>query len=259
MQSSRPAGRGAGDDVAVAVDDGSTSPAPHDHALAHKTYQRGSSSQVHSGVAGPVVRRRGGDGAAGAALRPAYANPGPLGLLSFAGTTFLFSLASVGALTSPAIGLGMAFFFGGLAQLIAGSWEFAQGNTFGATAFSGFGAFWLAQGFIEMPSTGVLAAYAGDEAARRNALGCWLLSWTFFTWVLTFAAHRTNVALFTTLSLTAISFPLLAAGAFSGVKGLEEAGGAFGLAAAAAAYYTALCGLLSLETSHFTLPNPKLL
>ena len=32
----------------------------------------------------------------------------------------------------------MALFYGGLAQLLAGMWEFATGNTFGATGKSGF-------------------------------------------------------------------------------------------------------------------------
>lgn len=229
-------------------------PHPHFHAPAHTTYHRGGSSTVHSGVAGPVVRRR--DGVAGAA----FANPAPLGLLSFAGTTFLFSLASVRAgFSTPDIGVGMAFFFGGLAQLIAGHWEFAQGNTFGGTAFTGYGAFWLAQGFLVLPATGALAAYEGDAAAMRSALGCWLLSWTFFTWVLLLAAVRSNVGLFATLALTSVSFPLLAAGAFSGVTGLTVAGGGFGLAAAAMAYYTALSSLLTHETSHFVLYNPKLM
>jgi len=72
------------------------------------------------------------------------------------------------------------------------------------------------------------------------------------------AAHRTNLGLLTVLLLTSVTFPLLAAGAFSGVAGFTEAAGAVGLVAAAIAWYTATAGLLTPQTSRFTLFNPKL-
>ncbi|ELU38109.1 GPR1/FUN34/yaaH family domain-containing protein [Rhizoctonia solani AG-1 IA] len=63
------------------------------------------------------------------------ANPAPLGLFGFASTTLILSLYNAGArgITTPNAVVGMALGVGGLCQLLAGMWEFATGNTFGAT------------------------------------------------------------------------------------------------------------------------------
>src|ERR1700754_4341657 len=73
------------------------------------------------------------------------ADPGPLGLAGFAMTTFVLSMFNadlVDKAGEPVV-LGIALAYGGIAQLLAGMWEFRTGNTFGAVAFSSFGAFWL--------------------------------------------------------------------------------------------------------------------
>jgi uncharacterized protein len=73
------------------------------------------------------------------------ADPGPLGLAGFAMTTFVLSMFNadlIGEGGEPVV-LGLALAYGGLAQLLAGMWEFRTGNTFGAVAFSSFGAFWI--------------------------------------------------------------------------------------------------------------------
>ena len=79
-------------------------------------------------------------------LAAATANPAPLGLCAFALTTFVLSAANAKLFTGAEIVIGLALFYGGLAQLLAGMWEFRTGNTFGATAFTSYGAFWLAVG-----------------------------------------------------------------------------------------------------------------
>src|SRR5438105_14574520 len=82
-----------------------------------------------------------------AAAAPIIANPGPLGLCGFALTTFVLSSINAGLIPgadAAKMVVGLAFFYGGIAQLLAGMWEFKSGNTFGATAFSSYGAFWLA-------------------------------------------------------------------------------------------------------------------
>src|ERR1044072_4240731 len=73
------------------------------------------------------------------------ANPGPLGLAAFALTTFVLSMFNAGLLDSSGepIVFGLALAYGGIAQLLAGMWEFRTGNTFGATAFTSYAAFWL--------------------------------------------------------------------------------------------------------------------
>jgi len=75
----------------------------------------------------------------------AIADPAPLGLAAFALTTFVLSSANAGLLPKTAEGVvfGLALFYGGIVQVFAGLWEFAKGNTFGATAFCSYGAFWL--------------------------------------------------------------------------------------------------------------------
>ena len=73
------------------------------------------------------------------------ADPAPLGLGAFALTTFLLSLANAGVMPAPAepVVLGVALAYGGIAQMLAGMWEFRKGNVFGATVFTSYGAFWL--------------------------------------------------------------------------------------------------------------------
>jgi hypothetical protein len=196
---------------------------------------------------------------------PQIANPGPLGLSAFSLTTFVLSCYNAGvgvSATGPAtIIVGLALFYGGLVQLLAGMWEFKTGNTFGATAFSSYGAFWLSFGVIFIPSFNVLAPYTTKDASGNdfvyeldNALGIYLLAWTIFTGIMLIASHRTSgglVALFFALFVT---FALLTASKFNASTTCQVAGGAFGIITAAIGWYVALSGLLTPETSNFTLP-----
>src|SRR6266536_2170150 len=95
-----------------------------------------------------------------AAAAPAIANPGPLGLSAFALTTFVLSSINAGWFPAGATNIivGITLFYGGIAQLLAGMWEFKSGNTFGATAFTSYGAFWLSFGAIFVPGFGILDA-----------------------------------------------------------------------------------------------------
>src|SRR2546430_16965993 len=126
-------------------------------------------------------------------VAPAVANPAPLGLCGFALTTFV--LSSINAGWFPATGtnivVGLAIFYGGLAQLCAGMWEFRSGNTFGATAFSSYGAFWLSFAAIFIPGTGILAAIT---PVPHQALGVYLLGWTIFTGLMFLGTFRSNIA-----------------------------------------------------------------
>jgi uncharacterized protein len=109
----------------------------------------------------------------------AVANPAPLGLSAFALTTFVLSAANAGLFSGAAIVLGLALFYGGLAQFCAGMWEFRTGNLFGATAFSSYGAFWMALGFSLLPLFG--GKSVADLAGGGTAVGVFLLGWTIFT------------------------------------------------------------------------------
>src|SRR3989440_7660657 len=118
------------------------------------------------------------------AAAPAVANPAPLGLSAFALTTFVLSASNAGFIftqgTGTAVVVGLALFYGGIVQLVAGIQEFRQGNTFGATAFCSYGGFWLALGFTLLPGSGILAALVSTKTLSQG-VGTFLLGWTIFT------------------------------------------------------------------------------
>ena len=170
------------------------------------------------------------------------ANPAPLGLCAFALTTFVLSAANAKLFTGAEVVIGLALFYGGLAQLLAGMWEFKAGNTFGATAFSSYGAFWLAVG----------ASLYLKLIPNEAAFGFFLIGWTLFTGIMLLASLKTNLALIAVFALLFVTFALLSIDALGG--GTKQLGGYFGLATALAAWYAALAGLLSSMPSAFTLP-----
>src|SRR2546423_3356904 len=163
---------------------------------------------------------------------PAVANPGPLGLCGFALTTFVLSSINAGLIPgadAAKMVIGLAFFYGGLAQLLAGMWEFRTGNTFGATAFSSYGAFWLAVGI----------SVQQNLIPSPTAFGYFLLGWTIFTGLMFLGTLRSNIALMAVLGLLFITFLLLTIGELAGNNASHVAGGWFGIATALAPWYTA--------------------
>jgi succinate-acetate transporter protein len=180
------------------------------------------------------------------------ANPAPLGLSAFALTTFVLSAANAGWVSAPNIVLGLALFYGGVVQIIAGVQEFRAGNTFGATAFCSYGGFWLAVGVIFTPAFGVLDAY--KTGGLGVALGIFLLGWTIFTLLMFFGTLRANMALIVVFGLLFLTFLSLTLGALLGAAGLTILGGYLGIITALAAWYTALAGILASSKSMFSLP-----
>ena len=157
------------------------------------------------------------------------ADPGALGLGAFALTTFVLSMSNTGIVPSSAAVLGLALFYGGIAQVIAGIWELRNGNTFGATAFTSFGAFWLAFWYLE--STG------GNVEAGAAGMGTFLLAWAIFTIYMTVAAKKTNGSIFIVFVALSITFVLLAVGAYTGITAIHQLGGWFGILTALLAWY----------------------
>ena len=180
------------------------------------------------------------------------ANPAPLGLSAFALTTFVLSAANANWVSAPNIVLGLALFYGGLVQIIAGVQEFRAGNTFGATAFCSYGGFWLAVGAIFTPAFGVLDAY--KAGGLGVALGIFLLGWTIFTLLMFFGTLRANMALIVVFGLLFLTFLSLTLGALLGAAGLTVLGGYLGIITALAAWYTALAGILASGKNMFSLP-----
>lgn len=163
------------------------------------------------------------------------ADPAALGLAGFALTTMILSVYNTGALDAAGepVVLGVAAAYGGLAQLLAGMWEFRKGNTFGAAAFSSYGAFWLSFFvLLELDAT-KLGGAAGD------AVGLYLLGWGFFTFYMWIASFRTSAAVNVVFLLLWITYGFLSGGEFAANATLTHIGGGLGLATAAAAWYAA--------------------
>ncbi|PWN88451.1 putative FUN34-transmembrane protein [Acaromyces ingoldii] len=192
-----------------------------------------------------------------------FANPAPLGLFGFAATTFVLSLYNVAArgVAVPNAVLGLAIGYGGMAQFVAGVWEFAAGNTFGATAFCSYGAFWWSYAILFIPWFGVKSAFvsattSADEAGAMmsQAVGLYLAAWFIFTFILLLASFRSSLGLVLLFFFLDLTFLLLFIAEFTANAKVQKAGGGFGIVTAAIAWYVGAAGLLSPDTSYFTLP-----
>lgn len=168
------------------------------------------------------------------------ADPAPLGLAAFALTTFLLSAKNAGWTDGGDAWLGFAFAYGGLAQLLAGMWEFRNRNVFGATAFSTYGAFWIGLGLYVLLSKGPVAT-----ANPLNDLGFIMIAFAIFNTYMLLWSSRVSVAvLLVFLSLEATEI-VLAIGFFSNTENIIKAGGFVGVATAAIAWYTSAAGVLN--------------
>jgi succinate-acetate transporter protein len=184
------------------------------------------------------------------------ANPAGLGLFSFASTTLILSLYNVSArgVNVPNAVVGMALFCGGLAQLLAGMWEFPKGNTFGATAFSSYGAFWLSYATLLIPGSGIADAYGTNDAEFTSAIGIYLMTWMTVTFLLFIASLRKNIGFIGLFMFLTLTFMMLGASNFVLANGnvttaghLQKAGGALGIITALIAYYVGLSEILAAE------------
>jgi succinate-acetate transporter protein len=179
------------------------------------------------------------------------ADPAPLGLAGFAMTTFVLSMFNANLVSSAGepVVFGLAFAYGGLAQLLAGMWEFRNGNTFGALAFSSFGAFWLSLFVFE-----VFFADTIPAADAGHAVGLYLWAWAIFTTYMFFASLRTTAAVALVFLLLATTFVLLAIGASGAHETVTHWGGYIGLATAAAAWYASFAVVLNSTFRRTVLP-----
>jgi len=194
------------------------------------------------------------DPAAGRSAGWTPADPGPLGLAGFAGTTFILSmintnLVGIGALP---IVFGVALAYGGIAQFAAGLWEFRTGNTFGAVAFCSFGAFWISYYFVVHTPIALSAAH--------SAVGLYLWMWGIFTTYMFFASLRTTGAVALVFLLLAITFIILGignsalTGTHSVTNGTIKLGGWVGLATAVVAWYASFAAVLNSTFGRTVLP-----
>ncbi|MEJ2886467.1 acetate uptake transporter [Actinomycetospora aeridis] len=167
------------------------------------------------------------------------ADPGPLGLAAFALTTFVLSLFNAGLAPEalePAV-LPLALFYGGIAQFVAGLWEFRKANTFGATAFCSYGAFWLAFAAYVQFIEPELEASGVPESGVTTATGLFLVGWAVFTLYMLIASLRTTSALVGVFATLFLTFSLLAVGDLTGADAIATVGGFVGLLSALIAWY----------------------
>jgi succinate-acetate transporter protein len=176
------------------------------------------------------------------------ADPAPLGLAGFATTTFVLSIFNSN-FVNPAgtlVVLGLALAYGGIAQLLAGMWEFRRGNTFGAVVFSSYGAFWI--------SFFVLLRVTPITALSGNAVAVYLYAWAIFTLLMFFASLRTTGIVALILGLLTITFILLAIGDAGNSASTTHWGGYVGLATAIVAWYAALAIVVNTTFARDLLP-----
>jgi succinate-acetate transporter protein len=179
------------------------------------------------------------DGGGTAVVVHRVADPAPLGLAAFAMTTFALSIGNTKVWGPGAdAALALALVYGGGVQLLAGMWEFVRKNTFGALAFSSYGAFWISYYvFVKFVAPGVSVKDA------PVAVGVFLLGWTIFTFYMTLPSLRVSAAVAAVFVLLTVTFVLLTVGAFESSTNWDKVGGWVGVATAAAAWYASFAGV----------------
>ena len=168
------------------------------------------------------------------------ANPAPLGLLGFGLTTVLLNLHNAGFFELDSMILAMGIFYGGIAQIIAGVMEWRKNNTFGTTAFTSYGLFWLSlAGLLILPQVGLA------KAADPVAMGYYLFLWGVFTAVMFVATLRLNGALQFIFASLAILFFLLAIGDWTGSALIKTIAGYEGVICGLSAIYAGFAQVLN--------------
>ncbi len=177
------------------------------------------------------------------------ANPAPLGLMGFGMTTILLNLTNSGLFGFDITILSMGIFYGGIAQIFAGLLEYKKGNTFGLTAFTSYGAFWLSLvAIFLMPKMGL------GEAANPHFLGAYLGLWGVFTLFMFFGTlQAARMLQFVFASLTVL-FALLSIGHFADNESIIHVAGWVGLACGASAIYLAMGEVLNEQFGRTVLP-----
>ncbi len=178
-----------------------------------------------------------------------FANPAPLGLMGFGMTTVLLNIHNAGFFPVSAMLLSMGIFYGGMAQIFAGLSEFKKGNTFGMTAFTSYGLFWISLVFLW-----VFPEIGWAQETSPAFMGWYLFMWglfTFFMWIGTF--HKNRNLQFVFLSLT-ILFWLLAIRDWTGSELIGKIAGWEGIICGLSAVYLAMAEIVNEAHGKTVLP-----
>jgi succinate-acetate transporter protein len=182
---------------------------------------------------------------------PSIADPAPLGLAAFALTTFLLSAFNAGWTKGTVAFLGFALAYGGIAQLLAGMWEFRNRNVFGATAFSTYGAFWIGLAVYFLL---VVPQFKPSAIELTNDLAWISVAFVIFNTYMLLWSLFVNRAVFLVFLTLEVTFILLAIGNFSNHTDIVKAGGIAGVVTAAVAWYASAAGVINGMASRKILP-----
>ncbi|MGA2573790.1 MAG: acetate uptake transporter [Candidatus Methanomethylicaceae archaeon] len=177
-------------------------------------------------------------------------DPAPLGLSAFAITTFLLSFANAGLLpaSTVAVVMPLAFTYGGITQLITGAFEMRKGNTFGFTAFTSYGAFWIFYAML------VFLKFAGIINPPASAVGMALILWGVFSLYMWIPTLNMNLTLTMTFFFLWLTFFSLGGGDLAGNSSLTQVGGYLGFLTAGFAAYTSFAIVTNSVMGSNTLP-----
>lgn len=176
-------------------------------------------------------------------------NPAPLGLIGFGMTTILLNIHNAGFFPLDSMILAMGIFYGGMAQVVAGIMEFKKNNTFGTTAFTSYGFFWMA-----LAALNILPEMGYGEAANSLSMAAFLFMWGFFTLFMFIATLRISKALQVVFGTLTLLFFLLAIGNFTGSTLILTIAGYEGIICGFTAIYAAMAQVVNETYGKVVLP-----
>lgn len=177
------------------------------------------------------------------------ANPAPLGLMGFGMTTVLLNIHNAGYYPIDSMILAMGIFYGGIAQVIAGILEFRKGNTFGLTAFTSYGLFWLTLvALLVLPNLG------WADKSPAGFMGWYLFMWGLFTLFMFFGTLNANRAVQVVFGSLVVLFMLLALRDWTGSQAIGKLAGFEGIFCGASAIYLAMAEVLNEKLGRVVLP-----
>ncbi|HEX7364290.1 MAG TPA: acetate uptake transporter [Dehalococcoidia bacterium] len=173
-------------------------------------------------------------------IKDTTANPAPLGLIAFGMTTVLLNLHNAGFFTLGSMILAMGIFYGGIAQVIAGILEWKKGNTFGTTAFTSYGLFWLSLvALLVMPKIGWW------DSTDNAGMIAYFIMWGIFTAIMFVGTLKLNRALQIIFGTLTLLFLLLAIRDITGSKMIGVIAGYEGIICGFSAIYAGLAQVLN--------------
>jgi succinate-acetate transporter protein len=160
--------------------------------------------------------------------------------------------ATVPITTSAAIAMGLALFYGGLIELIAGLYELRLGSNFNALIFCSYAGFWFGLGSLYVSGSFAFTEAITDPTTQYNAYGVFFLGWTIFTLAMLISSARTNLALVIFFFFLLLTYSLLTASYFLNLhQNLLRASGAFGIFTAVIGWYLGFASLLIKGENHY--------